>query len=63
MNMKKTLLTLLTLFALCATTTAARNTDYEGPRPAPHQLKWHEADLGVVPLRPARIRRTGVRTG
>ncbi len=34
MNMKKTLLTLLTLFALCATTTAARNTDYEGPRPA-----------------------------
>ena len=48
MNMKKTLLTLLTLFALCATTTAARNTDYEGPRPAPHQLKWHEAELGVV---------------
>lgn len=48
MNMKKTLLTLLTLFALCATTTAARNTDNEGPRPAPHQLKWHEAELGVV---------------
>lgn len=48
MNMKKTLLTLLTLFALCATTTAAHNTDNEGPRPAPHQLKWHEAELGVV---------------
>ena len=48
MNMKKTLLTLLTLFALCATTTAARNTDNEGPHPAPHQLKWHEAELGVV---------------
>ena len=35
MNMKKTLLTLLTLFAFCATTIVARNTDHEGPCPAP----------------------------
>ena len=45
--MKKTLLTVLTALALC-TAVQARDTSYDGPKPAPHQLKWHEAEMGVV---------------
>ena len=45
--MKKALLTVLTALALC-TAVQARDTNYDGPKPAPHQLKWHEAEMGVV---------------
>ena len=48
MNMKKTLLTLLTLFALCATLPQPVIPTYEGPRRLLTTLKWHEAELGVV---------------
>ena len=46
--MKKTLFTLLMLLATCGAAVHARNTEPEGPKPAPRQMKWHEAELGVV---------------
>lgn len=46
--MKKTLFTLLMLLATCGAAVHARNAEPEGPKPAPRQMKWHEAELGVV---------------
>ena len=46
--MKKTLFTLLMLLATCGAAVHARTTEPEGPKPAPRQMKWHEAELGVV---------------
>ena len=47
MNMKKILFTFLLLLGMsCPVANAAK--DHEGPVPAAHQLKWHEAELGVV---------------
>ena len=45
--MKKNLLTLLVLLLTCGMV-YAHHTEVQTPRPAPRQIKWHEAELGVV---------------
>lgn len=47
-NMKKNLLIWLSMTLLVFGETGARNVYDTIPVPAPHQLKWHEAELGVV---------------
>lgn len=45
--MKKIVFTLLTFFFTC-NLSSAYGTEIQLPKPAPHQIKWHEAELGVV---------------
>lgn len=45
--MKKNLLTLLVLLLTCGMVYAHR-TEVQTPKPAPRQIKWHEAEMGVV---------------
>lgn len=45
--MKKNLLALLLLFGASCYSVSAKS-DSVGPVPAAHQLKWHEAEIGVV---------------